>query len=189
MHTYTLRNCSVLLNMAENELAVEVVRSTRRKKTIQAKMVGEKLVVYLPIGLSKKVESEWIEKMRDKVTKKRLRKELNNEDYLTARFNAFNKRYFNNQLKVHSIKYVTNQNTRSGSCTPVKGTIRLSHKLADMPKWVLDYVIMHEMAHLVHPDHSKKFWQKVNEYRYTERARGFLICRGMEDGDAYNNIE
>jgi predicted metal-dependent hydrolase len=184
MHTYTLRNCSVLLNMTENELTIEVVRSIRRKKTIQAKMVGEKLVVYLPIGLSKKEESEWIEKMRDKVTKKRLRKELNNEDYLTSRFNTFNKRYFNNKLKVHSIKYVTNQNTRSGSCTPVRGTIRLSHKLADMPKWVLDYVIMHEMAHLVHPDHSKKFWQKVNEYRYTERARGFLICRGMEDGDA-----
>jgi predicted metal-dependent hydrolase len=181
MDTYTLRNCSVLFNMTENELTVEVIRSTRRKKTIQAKVVDGKLVVYVPAGLSKKEESEWIEKMRDKVTKKRLRKDLNNNDYLKSRFNEFNKRYFNNQLKVNSIEYVTNQNTRSGSCTPVKGTIRLSHKLADMPKWVLDYVIIHEMAHLVYPDHSKNFWQKVNEYRYTERARGFLICRGLED--------
>jgi predicted metal-dependent hydrolase len=121
--------------------------------------------------------------MRDKVAKKNLSKKLNDDDYLMSRFNEFNKRYFDNKLRVNSIEFVTNQNTRRGSCTPAKGTIRLSHKLNDMPKWVLDYVIMHEMAHLVHPDHSRRFWQKVNEYRYTERARGFLICRGMEDGD------
>lgn len=182
MPTYTLRICPVLLSMTDNELVVKIVRSTRRRKTVQAKLVGEKLVVYLPTGLSRKEESEWIDKMRQKMHTKRLRAQLNNDDYLKLRFDEFNKKYFNNQLTIRSIEYVTNQNTRNGSCTPAKGTIRLSHKLADMPKWVLDYVIIHEMAHLIYPDHSRKFWDKVKEYRYTERARGFLICRGMDDG-------
>ena len=170
--------------MNNRELSVEVIRSHKRKKTVQAKVVDDKLRVYLPAGLSKKRESELIEKMMVKVEKKRLKKELiNGDEYLKIRFNEFNRKYFNGELELTSIKYVTNQNTRNGSCTPAKGTIRISHRLADMPKWVLDYLIMHEMAHLLYPDHSKRFWDKVNEYKYTERARGFLICKGMETAD------
>ncbi|MCL7410350.1 MAG: M48 family metallopeptidase [Methanosarcinaceae archaeon] len=166
------------------ELPVEIIRSYKRKKTVQAKIVDDKLHVYLPEGLSKKRESELIEKMVAKVEKKRLKKELiNGEDYLNTCFNEFNRKHFNGELELTSIKYVTNQNACNGSCTPAKGTIRISHRLADMPKWVLDYLIMHEMAHLLYPDHSKMFWDKVNEYQYTERARGFLICKGMEKGD------
>ena len=169
--------------MNNKELIVEVIRSHKRKKTVQAKVVNDKLLIYLPAGLSKKRESELIEKMREKIGKKRLERELNDDDYLETRFNEFNKRYFNNELQITSIKFVTNHNICNGSCTPAKGTIRISHRLTDMPKWVLDYLIMHEMAHLLHPDHSKKFWDKVNEYKYTERARGFLICKGMEKAD------
>lgn len=71
------------------------------------------------------------------------------------------------------LEFVTNQTRVNGSCTPHNGTIRLSHELLKMSKWVLDYVIMHEMTHLQYPNHSKGFWAKVGEYKYTERARGF----------------
>jgi predicted metal-dependent hydrolase len=84
---------------------------------------------------------------------------------------------------VAEIRYVTNQNHRFGSCTPSNATIRLSHRLAEMPVWVLDYVIVHELAHLLQANHSARFWKLVNRYKLTERARGFLMAKGMEGED------
>ncbi|VVB84907.1 Uncharacterised protein [uncultured archaeon] len=169
-------------------MEVKVIRSPDRKKTIQARMVGETLVVHLPLGIHREEERKIIEEMKGKIEKKRLRKQINKDDYLIKRFTDFNNKYFQGKLKVNSIRFVTNQERANGSCTPNRGTIRLSHRLLEMPEWVLDYVIMHEMTHLVHPNHSKEFWAKVGEYKYTERARGFLMAKGMEnmmetDGD------
>ncbi len=162
-------------------MEVKVIRSSNRKKTIQAKMVGDTLMVYLPLGIHREEERKIIERMKEKIEKKKQKKQINKDDYLIKKFNEFNIRYFQGKLKVNSIEFVTNQKNVRGSCTPNKCTIRLSHRLLEMPKWVLDYVIMHEMTHLVHPDHSKDFWTKVGEYKYTERARGFLMAKGMEE--------
>ena len=119
--------------------------------------------------------------MKEKIEKRRQKKQINIDDYPMQRFNELNKEYFQGKLKVNSIQFVTNQERANGSCTPTRGTIRLSHKLLEMPKWVLDYVIMHEMTHLMHPNHSREFWTKVAEYKLTERARGFLMAKGMEN--------
>ena len=62
------------------------------------------------------------------------------------------------------------------------GTIRLSHRLAEMPVWVLKYVLVHELAHLVEGNHGPNFWAVVNQYPLTERARGYLMGVGMEEG-------
>lgn len=161
-------------------MEIQVIRSPDRKKTIQAKMVGQTLQVYLPLGMKPEEERKFIEEMKKKIEKKKQKKQINNDDYLIKKFNEFNVKYFQGKLKVNSLEFVTNQTRVNGSCTPNQCTIRLSHKLLEMPKWVLDYVIFHEMTHLVHPNHSKAFWTKVGEYKYTERARGFLIAKGME---------
>jgi len=78
-----------------------------------------------------------------------------------------------------SIKFVSNQNTNFGSCTIKTRSIRISDRLAKTPRWVQDYVIIHELAHILYPNHSRKFWEKVNQYKYAERARGYLIAMGM----------
>jgi predicted metal-dependent hydrolase len=161
-------------------MEIKVIRSPDRKKTIQAKLIGETIVVYLPCGMHREEERKIIERMKKKIENKRLKRNINKDDYLIKRFAEFNNRYFQGILNVNTIEFVTNQESRRGSCTPSNGTIRLSHKLLDMPKWVLDYVLMHEMSHLLHPDHSKAFWEKVSEYKYAERARGFLMAKGME---------
>ena len=168
-------------------MEIKVIRSPDRKKTIQAKIVGETLVIYLPTGLHREEEGKLIEKMKQKIEKKKLKTQANKDDYLQKRFDDFNRMYFDRKLKANSIEFVSNQRWVRGSCTPSKGTIRISHKLLEMPKWVLDYVIMHEMSHLLYPNHSKAFWNKVGEYKFTERARGFLMAKGMEESEAETN--
>ncbi|MBU4134175.1 M48 family metallopeptidase, partial [bacterium] len=67
-----------------------------------------------------------------------------------------------------------------GCCNFRTKTIRISHILAEMPEWVRDYVVVHEMAHLIEPNHSKAFWDIAHRYKLAERARGYLMAKGMK---------
>ena len=72
-----------------------------------------------------------------------------------------NREYFGGKLRWSEIRYVTNQQHRYGSCTPATGVIRISHRLAATPSWVRDYVIVHELAHLLEANHGARFWKLV----------------------------
>lgn len=160
---------------------VEVRRSDRRHRTVSARLRDGKLVVYLPARMSRAEEERWVKTMLERFEARRLRSRLNTEGDLQRRATELNRLYFGGRLKWSSLKYVTNQNTRYGSCSPGEGTIRISAALADMPRWVRDYVLVHELAHLEQPNHSKEFWALVNRYPLTERARGYLMAKGMEE--------
>ena len=161
---------------------VKIIYSTKRKKTIQAKMVNGKLWIYLPANITKTEEQRWIKHMKNRFDKRKRRQKLNSNERLQKRTQEINKQYFNGILDFE-IKYVTNQTSKYGSCTPKTKMIRISDRISDMPRWVLDYVIIHELTHLIHPDHSKKFWEKVNKYKYAERAKGYLIAVGMNSDE------
>ena len=72
------------------------------------------------------------------------------------------------------MRWVGNQNSRWGSCTSADRSIRLSDRLKGMPEWVIDYVLLHELAHLIEPNHSKRFWALVDAYPRPTKAKGFL---------------
>jgi len=102
---------------------------------------------------------------------------------LQARASALNRIYFDGALVWHSIVWTTAQNGRWGSCTPQRATIRLSHRLANVPAWVRDYVLVHELAHLREANHGPRFWAAVNRYALAERARGYLMALAGEEAD------
>jgi hypothetical protein len=142
-------------------------------------MVDGTLVVRVPAGISPEEEQRLVRQLLPRVLHKVRRAEGKLPD-LARRAGDLNRRYFDDKLKVREIRWVTNQRQRYGSCTPSTATIRISDRLATMPTWVLDYVIVHELAHLVEGNHSAAFWRLVNRYPLTERARGYLIAVGME---------
>lgn len=161
-------------------MAIEVRRSEKRRRTVAAKIEDGTLIVYLPARMSRAEEAEWIEKMRKRLVDRQIRDRLNSEGDIQSRAEALNVKYFGGRLKWNSIKYVTNQQDRYGSCTYQDATIRISDVVAGFPSWVRDYVLVHELAHLLVPDHSQRFWDLVQKYPLCERARGFLIAKGME---------
>lgn len=167
---------------AESEFErIEVRRSSRRKKTISAEVVGGALIVSVPERLSRAEEQEWVAKMTARLSQQRRRDRLNDDGALARRARDLAARYLGS-VTFNDIAWVNNQKSRWGSCSIDERSIRLSLALADYPGWVRDYVIVHELAHLIVPDHSAAFWDLVGRYPLTERARGFLIAKGMEEG-------
>ncbi|MFI5270049.1 MAG: M48 family metallopeptidase, partial [Chloroflexota bacterium] len=84
------------------------------------------------------------------------------------------------QLTFPGLIYVDNPRPLHGSCTPSTGLIRINRRLSTLPRWVEDYVIAHELAHLLHAGHGARFWDVVNRYPLAERARGYLMALGYE---------
>jgi predicted metal-dependent hydrolase len=161
-------------------LTVQIVRSARRRKTVGANLDGNRLIVRVPLGLSSKQEHEWAERLGARILARQRRRGLNDDGALARRARELNRRHFGGRLRLLDVRYVSNQQGRFGSCTPEKGTIRISDRVARMPAWVRDAVLVHELAHLIEPNHSPRFWQLANAYPLMERARGYLIAVGLE---------
>jgi Predicted metal-dependent hydrolase len=152
---------------------VEVRRSARRRRTVSAYRDGDKTIVLLPAGLSSTDEEQWVRRMLDRLAAKEQRRRPTDDDLL-ERAKEISARYLKGRADPTSVRWVENQLHRWGSCTPDQGTIRLSARLRGMPAWVVDYVIMHELVHLLVPSHGPRFWTLVERYPKAERARGFL---------------
>ena len=159
---------------------VRVIRSKNRAKTISARVVDGVFVVRAPAGMSDAELQPVVDKLMARWQRRQEKRALDDSD-LQRRAQELNRQYFAGKLKWQSIRWVTNQGKRFGSCTPDDATIRISHRLAEVPAFVRDYVIVHELAHLVEANHGPRFWKLVNRFPRTERARGYLMALGMED--------
>jgi predicted metal-dependent hydrolase len=152
---------------------VEVRRSARRRRTVSAYREGDRTVVLIPARMSADEERRWVSVMLDKLAAQEHRRILD-DDELERRAAELSQRYLRGRACPDTVRWVTNQNARWGSCTPALGSIRLSHRLQGMPEYVIDYVLLHELAHLLVPGHGPEFWALLGDYPRTERARGFL---------------
>jgi predicted metal-dependent hydrolase len=157
---------------------VEVRVSKRRKKTSEAKWVAGRIVVSVPAHLSVESRQKTVDWLVERLlTRHQLQSGLTDDDLL-ARAIELSDRYLVGAHPV-SVRWVTNQTARWGSCSYYSGHIRLSHRLRVVPEWVLDSVLVHEVAHLTHADHSPAFHKLAGAYPRHKEAGIFLAGYGL----------
>lgn len=154
---------------------VEVRRSARRRKTVSAFWEGGTAVVAIPARFTKAQEEHWVGKMVERLQRDTARRTGPRSDTeLMTRAGELSSQYLEGKAQPATVRWVTNQSTRWGSCTPGERSIRLSHQLQGMPQWVVDYVLVHELAHLLVSGHTPRFWALVEAYPRTAEAKAFL---------------
>jgi predicted metal-dependent hydrolase len=155
---------------------VEVRRSARRRRTVTAYREQGRTVVLIPAAFSPAEERRWVAQMVAKLQtrEERRRRSLGGDSELMARARALSAAHLDGLAEPASVRWVDNQHRRWGSCTPADRSIRLSSRLRAMPDYVVDYVLVHELVHLLEPGHDEPFWTLVARYPRAERARGFL---------------
>jgi predicted metal-dependent hydrolase len=157
-------------------MEIEVVRSARRRKTSSASVVDGKVRVLIPAWMSAAQEREVVDHLVARVERQHASKEVD----LAARAALLSARH--DLPAARAIRWVSNQGSRWGSCTPSTGEIRVSDRMAAFPLWVIDAVVVHELAHLVEPGHGPAFRALEERYPKLERATGFLIAKGFDEG-------
>jgi predicted metal-dependent hydrolase len=158
----------------EGSPAVEVRRSRRRRRTVSAYRDDDgTVVVLIPARMSRAQEREWVDTMVARLTRSEQRR-APSDAALTKRAAHLSAKYLEGLARPTSVRWVDNQQHRWGSCTPADKAIRLSSRLQGMPTWVVDYVLMHELAHLLENGHTDAFWRMVDRFPKAERAKGFL---------------
>lgn len=153
---------------------IEVRRSKRRRRTVSAYRDGDRIVVLIPASMTRAQEAEWVEAMVARLEKSERRKRPS-DDQLLKRARQLSDDYLGGLAQPESVRWVDNQNARWGSCTPGDRSIRLSERLQGMPPWVVDYVLVHELAHLIEHGHNAAFWGWVDRFPQAEKAKGYLL--------------
>lgn len=149
-------------------MEIELVRGTRRRKHVEASLVGDRLRVSFPKWMSladaQEAAEELAERMRRRIDPARID--------VASRARRLAREYGLPRPK--KVQWSSHQTQLWGSCTPADSAIRVSDRLAAYPSWVLDYVLVHELVHLLVPGHGADFWALVRRYPKTERAMGYL---------------
>jgi predicted metal-dependent hydrolase len=159
-------------------MEIELVRGTRRRKHVEAVLVGDRLRVSFPRWMSLDEADEIAHELADRM---RRRVDPSHID-VAARARRLAREYRLPRPRV--VRWSDQQTSRWGSCTPEDDAIRVSSRLAAFPAWVLDYVLVHELAHLVVPHHGPAHDELVDRYPLAERARGFLIAKDLDPDGA-----
>ncbi|MCO1660754.1 M48 family metallopeptidase [Pseudonocardia humida] len=156
---------------------VEVRRSDRRRRMVSARREGDTVIVFIPGWMSDSEERRWVDEMVRRLERSEARRRSpgrKGDDALKRRSVELSRRYLEGRAVPTTVRWVPPMRTRWASCTPVDGTIRISERLRDVPGWVVDYVLVHELTHLLEAGHDEQFWAWVHRYPRAERAIGYL---------------
>lgn len=161
-------------------IPVEVRVDRRLKKSVRWEQYPDHIVLRIPPWLRRKEIPRLLEDIQAELKRKAEKAARRTHDDLAQRARYINRKYFDGRVKWEAIRWVSNMEKRLGSATlggSTHGHIRISDKIRHWPQWVIDYVIAHELTHLLLPKegHSPRFWATLRQaYPLTERARGFI---------------
>ena len=167
----------------------EIIRSSRRTVAITIK--EGRVILRAPMRL-KDSDAEKIIASHEKWIKEKLEKykntktenaELSSEKI--AELRKLSKVYFREKIerysKIMNLKYgrltITGAKTRFGSCSS-RGNISFSYRLMLYPEAAREYVVVHELAHLVEMNHSKRFYAIIERYLPDYKERKKLLKNG-----------
>ena len=154
-----------------NTFDIEIIRSARRTRTAAGRIVDGRIQVRVPANLLPHEEAQLVDDIVAKINRKTTTTARTDAD-LTRRAQVLNRTVLDGQATIGSVRWVTNQSQRWGSCSPATGDIRI-------PDYVLDSVLVHELTHtFIHDGHSADFWSWADKAPYAERAKGFLEAWG-----------
>ncbi len=172
---------------------VRVISSPRRRRTVQARLQDGVLELRVPQWMSESERQRWAEKMRSRIANQ-IQRSRPTDEALERRAQRLNRTLFGGRLRWNSIAFAE-QDRRWGSCSFTAGLIRISSRAAKLPAFVLDYLLVHELAHLEVAEHDAAFWKLVAQYPLSERARGYLMAldhgagAGLPEGDLGGETE
>ncbi|WP_291797130.1 M48 family metallopeptidase, partial [Brevibacterium sp.] len=152
---------------------IRVRRSARRRKTIAVSREGENWLLAVPQRFDPERNAHRVGELIARAERKSQAPPRSDEELL-RRAEELNARYFDDGIAPAGVRWVGNQRSRFASTTSSSRTIRVSARLRFVPDWVLDSVLVHELAHLRQPNHSAAFRALTARYPHTERAEGFL---------------
>jgi predicted metal-dependent hydrolase len=166
-------------------IRVEVVRDGRLRTRIHWEWHGNHVRIRAPRHVPEAQLERHVAEIVEEVQRRRAQVRARADADLEALAKKLNRRYFDGEIQWHSIRWVSNMTKRVGSCTaggPTDGDIRISDRIKGWPRWVVEYVVAHELAHRKYPDHSKEFWAYLSRYPKAERARGFVLGVAFQQG-------
>lgn len=140
---------------------------------MQARLIGGVAEIRIPAHFTQAQERAVVEEMLAKLAKK-TRARPRDDASLRSRAESLNASVLEGRASIGSIRWVSNQRSRWGSCTVSTGDIRISDRLRQVPDYVLNAVIVHELTHTFIPNHSAEFYAWADRAPQAERARGYL---------------
>lgn len=152
---------------------VIVIRSAQRRRTVSADMVQGTLRLRTPLRLSRREIEKHARAFRQRL-QSRQSAASTSDAALLERAHELSRRYFGATLSPASVTWSARQLKRWGSTSSASQEIRVSARLQQMPSWVVDAVLVHELAHLIEPGHGPRFKELVGRYPRTAEADAFL---------------
>jgi hypothetical protein len=140
-----------ILKVGNHDFRINIFYHDLQKST--ARIHNNQIVISIAKGLTKEAEDNANSYLVAKCLSKFF------QPIVAQRIHELNQKYFGKNIQSVRMKYNT---SNWGSCS-TQGNINISTRLMFAPDDVIDYVLIHELAHLIHADHSARFWKVVEK--------------------------